>query len=111
MDGLADPLQHPGDRVLGQQVDLHPGVQRPQLSRDRHVAAHVAEADREGQVENPVRTSVADVPGDLRAGDTVDPVHEVADRVVDPLWVPRGRQVSDAVNGEQLGVRDRLSGT
>ncbi len=46
MDTLAAGIEHGGDRVLGEPVDLYVGVQGTQLARDRHVAQSVSEADR-----------------------------------------------------------------
>jgi hypothetical protein len=46
MDVLAGVLEHTGDGVLGEPVDLQVGDERAQLACDRDVAAGVAEADR-----------------------------------------------------------------
>ena len=51
MDGLALALQHPGDRILGQPVDLEVRNERAQLLRDGDVTLGVAEADRGGDEE------------------------------------------------------------
>ena len=51
MDALAARLEHRGDRVLREPVDLEVGVQLAQLVGDRDVALGVAEPDRRGDVE------------------------------------------------------------
>ena len=51
VDPLAARLEHLGDRVLREPVDLEVGVQLAQLVGDRDVAPRVAEPDRRGDVE------------------------------------------------------------
>src|SRR5690348_17092810 len=51
VDPLALGLEHAGDRVLGEPVDLQVGMQAAELSGDRSVALRVAEADRGRDVE------------------------------------------------------------
>ena len=48
VDALALGLEHAGDRVLGEPVDVEVRVQPAQLLGDRDVAPRVAEADRGG---------------------------------------------------------------
>ena len=51
MDPFAARLEHRGDRVLREPVDLEVGMEPAQLVGDRRVALRVAEADRRGDVE------------------------------------------------------------
>ena len=51
MDALALGLEDPGDRVLGEPVDLQIGVQSTQLARDRNIALGVPKADRRADEE------------------------------------------------------------
>ena len=62
VDALAALFQHPGDRMLGEPVDLQVGVQLAQLVRDRRVALGVAEADRRGDVERALAARPARAP-------------------------------------------------
>ena len=59
MDALAARLQHRGDRVLREPVDLEVGVELAQLVGDRGVALGVAEADRRGDVERALAARLA----------------------------------------------------
>ena len=54
---LAASLEHPGDRVLGEPVDLQVGVVRAQLGGDGDVAPGVAEPDRRREVQRPLRAA------------------------------------------------------
>ena len=45
MHALAAGLEHLGDRVLRQPVDLEAGMERAQLVDDREIATRMAEAD------------------------------------------------------------------
>ena len=51
---LAGVLEHRGDRVLREPVDLEVGMQLAQLLDDRDVAAGVAEADGRREVQRPL---------------------------------------------------------
>ena len=75
-------LQHPGDRVLGQPVDLEVRVELTQLVGDREVAAGVAEADRRGEVQRPAVPARTAGPRALLGG-CLDPLGEAADLAVD----------------------------
>src|SRR6185437_10624974 len=57
MDALALGFEDPGNRVLGEPVDLQIGMQSAQLAHDRHVALGVPEADRRAD-EQRARTTV-----------------------------------------------------
>ena len=46
VNALTMRLQHPGDRMLGEPVDLQAGMQLAQLGGDRHIPLGVTEADR-----------------------------------------------------------------
>ena len=46
VNALAARFQHPGDRMLGEPVDLKTRMQLAQLAGDRHVPLGVAQADR-----------------------------------------------------------------
>ena len=48
VESLAAPLQHLGDRVLGEPVNLKIGLELAQRVGDREVALHVAQADGAG---------------------------------------------------------------
>ena len=79
---LALGLQDPGDRVLGQPVDLELGVQGAELVGDGQVAAGVAQADRGGDVQRPGRPPQGPGPAP-RLGPRVEPVDEVPQQAVD----------------------------
>src|SRR6185295_18329103 len=51
MDALALPFEHPGNRILGEPIDLEVWLEPPQLTGDRDVTLGVAEPDRRGDVE------------------------------------------------------------
>ena len=65
MDPLAARLEHRGDGVLRQPVDLEVGMELAQLVRDRDVALRVPEADRRRDEE---RALAAGLPRVQRAG-------------------------------------------
>src|SRR5262245_63578852 len=77
MDPLALALEHPGDRILCEPVDLQIRLEPAQLSGDRDVALRVAEPDRGGHVEG--------------AGTAIRPVDG---------WVPRRPLPPEGVLGE-----------
>ena len=52
---LAASLEHRGDRMLREPVDLRSGMERAQLTGDRDVAPRVAEPDRRGDEQRPLR--------------------------------------------------------
>ncbi len=59
VDPLAARLQHGGDRMLRQPVDLEVGMQLAQLVGDRRVTLCVAEPDRRGDVERALAARLA----------------------------------------------------
>ena len=62
MDPLLPVGQHPGDRMLGQPVDLDIRPQPLQCLGDRHIAPGVAQADRGGQHQHPAGPARSRVP-------------------------------------------------
>src|SRR5579862_9161979 len=52
VDPLTLRLEHPGDRILRQPIDLQVRMQSSQLASDRHVALRMAESDRRGDEES-----------------------------------------------------------
>ena len=84
VDALALGLEHPGDGVLGEPVDLQVGVQRAQLAGDRHVALGVPEPDRRGD-EQRAGAAVGAEDGGVarRARPSEGVLGEVAQRQVD----------------------------
>ena len=56
MHRLARVFEHPGDRVLGQPIDLEVGMESSQLIGDCEVATGVAQADGGRDVERPLRS-------------------------------------------------------
>ena len=106
VDALALPLEHPGDRVLGEPVDLQVGFQAAQLAGDRDVALRVAEPDRRGDVEG-ARPPVGAVDGRV-AGRALPPegvLGEVAQRQVDLHRFARVGEVAGAANLLELPAR------
>ena len=82
MDLLALGVQDPGDRVLGQPVDLELGMQGAELVGDGQVAAGVAQADRGGDVQRLGRPPQRPGPGP-RLGSRVESVDELPQQPVD----------------------------
>ena len=99
VDALALRLQHPGDRVLGEPVDLQVRVQAAQLAGDRHVALGVAEPDRRGDIEG-AGTAVGAVDGGVarRAPPPEGVLGEVAQRQVDLDRLAGVREVAGAAD-------------
>jgi hypothetical protein len=60
---LALALEDPGDRILGQPVDLQIGDERSQLAGDRDVAPRVPQPDRRRDVERSATAAVRALPG------------------------------------------------
>jgi hypothetical protein len=103
---LAAAGQHLGRRVLGQPVHFDAGMRPAQRPDDRDVALDVAQPDRRGQEEHPLRP-----PSPRRGGRPGR--HEVAQQVVDLDRPPRVRQVPGAGQHDlprpgQLGHRRHL---
>ena len=99
---LAGVVERPGDRVLGQPVDLQVRVQLAQLVGDRHVAARVAEPDRRGQVERP-RGGRARPASQVAAGRSAGAIRSTnsADQPVDQHRVARLVPVAAALDEHQ----------
>ena len=53
MDALAMRLEDPGDRILGEPIDLEVRLEGAQFGGDCHVALGVTEPDRGGDVQGP----------------------------------------------------------
>ena len=106
VDALALGLQHPGDRVLGEPVDLQVRLQPPHLAGDRDVALGVAEPDRGGDVEG-AGTAVGAVDGGVarRALPPEGVLGEVAQRQVDLNRLAGVREVAGAADHLELGRR------
>ena len=111
VDALTARLQHPGDRMLGEPVDLQAGMQLAQLAGDRDVALGVAQADRRGDVERALAARPAARPARAWArGDG-----EVAQQQVDLDRVAHVRAVARAleqyeITAGRLGERDPAAG-
>ena len=67
VDALAARLEHRGDRVLREPVDLEVGVQPAQLVGDRDVAPRVAEPDRRRDVQRALAAATGRAPSGRRA--------------------------------------------
>ena len=106
VDALALALEHPGDRVLGEPVDLQVRLQPAQLAGDRDVALRVAEPDRRGDVER-ARAAVGPVDGRVarRALPPEGVLGEVAQRQVDLDRLARVREVAGAADHLELARR------
>ena len=102
MDALAARLEHGGDRVLREPVDLEVGVELAQLVGDRRVALRVAKADRRGNVERALAARLAAHPA-RRAGRRCD---EVAQEQVDLDRVTGMRKMARSVEQNELAVRE-----
>ena len=101
VDPLAASLEHGGDGMLGQPVDLEVGVELPQLVGDRGVPLGVAEADRRGDVEGALAAGLAAHPaaGGRRRRD------EVAKQVVHLHRIACLREVPRALERDELPAR------
>ena len=93
MDPLAARLEHLGDRVLGEPVDLEIGVEPAKLLRYRDIAAGVAEPDRGGHIQRSPRSRPAPRPAPRR-GRRAD---EVAEQQVQLDRVAGVRDVAGAL--------------
>ncbi len=107
VDALTPFLQHPGDRVLGEPVDLQVGVELAELVGDRRVPQRMAEPDRRGDVERPLGTSGGAHPGTRRRclpGPRADRVDELFDQPVDDDRIARLRAVPSPADGDELAA-------
>ena len=102
VDPLAARLEHRGDGVLREPVDLEVGVELAQLVGDRRVALRVAEADRRGDVERALAARLAAHPA-RRPGRRRD---EVAQEQVDLDRVAGVREMARPVENHELAVRE-----
>ena len=85
MDPLPPRLEHCGDGVLREPVDLEVGMQLAQLVRDCGVALCMAEPDRRRDVERALTARLAadPAPGRLRRHDEVAEQQVDLDRIAD----------------------------
>ena len=90
MDPLPTRLEHGGDRVLREPVELEIGVELSELVRDRDVAPRMAEPDRRGDVEGALAPRLAANPawGGARRGDELAQKEIDRDRVAHVREVP-----------------------
>jgi hypothetical protein len=84
MDAFARRRQQPGDRILGQPVDLQVGPQFAQFAGDRDVAPAMAEPDRRGEVEGLARPALPRPARRTGSGDADATVEEIDDQRVRP---------------------------
>jgi hypothetical protein len=93
-------LEHLGDGVLGQPVDLYVGVETAQLVGDGEVAAGVPQPDGRGEVEHPTGAAARPGPRGRRRvwGGGVKGPHEVVDEQVDPDRVAEEEAVATALD-------------
>jgi hypothetical protein len=111
-DALAALFQHPGDRVLGEPVDLQVGVQLAQFVGDRHVPLGVAEADRGGDVQHALAARLAAHPARAcaRGGGEVAQQQVDLDRVAHVRAMARALEQHEIAAG-RLGERDPAAGS
>ena len=107
VDALAAALEHVGDRLLRQPLDLELRLERAQLLCDRDVAPRVAEPDRGGHVERAL--GAPDRAAERRAarGPLPRALAEVAQHQVERHGVAGVRAVADALELDELGARRR----
>ncbi len=101
VDALAARLEHRGDGVLGEPVDLEIGMQLAQLVGDRRVALCMAEPDRRRDVERALAARLAAHPAARRRWRT----DEVAEEQVDLDGVAGMRQMAGALEDRERSVR------
>ena len=107
VDSLTPFLQHPGDRVLGEPVDLQVGVQLAELVGDRRVTQRMTEPDRRRDVERPLGTAGGAHPGTRRRclpGPRADRVDELFDQPVDDDRIARVGAVPSAADRDELAA-------
>ena len=106
MHGLAGIVEHAGDRVLGEPVDLQVRMMLPQLSGDSQVASGVPEPDWGGEVERLLRAAPGPHPRGAWPGrpPRVDRVGELSDQVVDLDRVTPDRRVAAAIQKDELAA-------
>ena len=105
MDRLAARAEHRGHRLLRQPLDLEPGHPAAQLVRDRHVPPGVAEADRRGHEQRPLRAHAGPPPRPGRRRLACDTLGQLAQQQVDAHRIARLRRVPGALEGDQLAAR------
>ena len=98
MHPLAAPVQHRGDRVLGQPVDLQVRAQPAQLVGDGQVAPGVAEPDRRGEEQRPPGPVQRSGPPSRRLPDAASGRVPTTGEVADPA-VDRDRRAGPAAGG------------
>ena len=106
VDPLALGLEHCGDRMLREPVDLEIGMQLPQLLRDRDVAACVPEPDRRGDVERAPAAAERPRPRLHFRGRRDDLVGEVLEQAVHFHGLARRRHVARALERDERPARE-----
>ena len=101
VDPLAARLEHGGDRVLREPVELEIRMELSELVRDRDVTPRMAQPDRRGDVEGALAPRLAANPAraGARRGDEVAQQQVDLDRVADvrPVSEPSSRTSSPPV--------------
>jgi hypothetical protein len=105
VDRLAARLEHAGDRVLGQPVDLQVGMQGAQLARDGHVAPRMTESDRRGDEERAAPAADRPAPRGRPDGPPVGARGEVVQQLVEAHRMARVGAVPDIDELDELGAR------
>ena len=103
VDPLAVRLEHLGDRVLSEPVDLEIGAEPAQFLGDGDVAAGVAEADRRGDVQRPPAPGQGPRPAARRRSGA----DEIAQQQVHLDRVAAGRNVAGAFECHELAAGGR----
>ena len=101
MDALARGLEDARDGILREPVDRQPGVEPAELLHDREVAPGVAEADRRGDVERPLRPGDCATPGLWLLRAAPARIREVGEEQVEPDRVARVRAVSGSFHRDE----------
>ena len=104
VDAFALGVEHGGDRVLGQPVDLQLGPQLLEFLGDGHVPAGVTEADGGGEVQRALAAGHGAGPGGGAHRRSRDLFDEPGDQPGDRDRIPALRQVPRAVQLDQLAA-------
>ena len=99
VDPLAVRLEHGGDRVLGEPVDLEVGVELAQLVGDGDVALGVAQPDRRGDVQGALAARLAAGPAPRRRCRWVERLGELPQQQVHLHGIAGVREVAGTLRG------------